>query len=108
MIYVPDDAKPCVVVTNATTVRVYDSTPRNNFTSSYRDYYPRLGYAFTEGSQTWSASTALPRCLHRSQYTSEIYYRVDFADSLVIFIVMAYVMFWFPFKLFMRLFRKGS
>lgn len=106
MIYVPDDTKPCVVVQNATTIRVYDSQPRNNSSSSYRDYYPSMSYAFTQGVQSWGTTSNLPSCLNRSEYTSQYIYRTDIDSILLSVVILLVLGVYMPLQIIRRLFRR--
>ncbi len=105
VIYVPDtDNYTCFVVQNEDVIRAYRTAPRNNATIDYRDYYLHSNYIYKDGQQTFSQYTTLPICL--DNVTSDVYYRNDIADILIIFIILAFVCLYCPWKLFMRLFKK--
>lgn len=106
-IYLPTYSQGnCAYIRDGNTIRVYDSVPTNNATINYKDYFPNSHYLFNSGSTTFSAYTTLPTCLNSSSITTEVYYRHDFADILLIFILMSFISFWVPWKIFIRLFRR--
>ena len=107
MIYVPDTQNyKCFVVQNEQVIRAYKSIPRNNTTIDYRDYYIQSNYIYKDNQQTFSQYATLPICLESSVVTDDVYYRNDFDSILIIFIILAFVCFYCPFKLFMRMFKK--
>ena len=110
MIYVPSDTTydKCYVVQSEGVIRGYDRTPSNNTNYNYRDYYIRSDYIFRDGSGTWSQYTTLPICLDTSLLTNNFYYRVDFANICIILMTCFFFIFYLPFKLFQRLFRRLS
>lgn len=108
MIYLPNDVtyNKCYVVQNEDVIRAYNVKPQNNISYKYRDYYINSDYIFKDGEGTWSQYTTLPICLDNSVITNDFYYRTDFADILVMFTIFAIFIFYLPFKIFMRLFRR--
>lgn len=88
-IYVPDlDNYDCFVVRDSNTIRAYVDLPQNNTTINYRDYYFNSNYVFQDGSQSFSQYAALPVCLDNNVLTDNYYYRNDFSDILIIFVVI--------------------
>ena len=107
MIYVPEySSSNCAYVRNDTTIRVYSSVPSLNSTISYRDYYVNSHYIYSEGTQTFSNYTTLPTCISSTNITTDFYYRNDFADILIIFIIIVIIGIYIPLKVFTRIFRR--
>lgn len=107
MIYVPEyNQGNCAYIYNSDIIRVYDSQPRQNTTISYKDYYINSSYIYNEGSTTFSNYTTLPVCINNSRITTEVYYRNDFPQILLIFIAFAFCCLWIPWRLYLRLFRR--
>lgn len=107
MIYVPDKENyKCFVVQSEGVIRAYEQVPTNNSTIYYRDYYVNSDYMYRDGSQTFATYTILPTCLSSSDITTDIYYRVDFYKSLIMFIIIAIIGFIIPIKIIKRLFRR--
>lgn len=108
MIYLPNDNvyNKCYVVQNEDVIRGYNKTPQNNTSYNYRDYYINSDYIYKDGEGTWSQYSTLPICLDNTKITNDFYYRTDFADILIIFTIFSIFIFYLPFKIFMRLFRR--
>lgn len=107
MIYVPEYTQGnCAYIYNSDVIRVYDSQPRNNATISYKDYYIKSSYIYNNGSTTFSNYSTLPVCIADSRLTTDVYYRNDFPQILLIFFMLSFVCFWVPWKIFIRLFRR--
>lgn len=88
-IYVPDTTNyQCFVVRDSNTIRAYEEIPTNNSTIDYRDYYFKSNYLYQDGVQTFSQYTTIPVCLDNNLITDNFYYRNDFADILIIFLVL--------------------
>lgn len=106
-IYIPDyTSSKCAYIYSSDVIRVYDSVPTHNSTINYTDYYIKSSYIANRGSTTFSQYSSLPTCIQSSRVTNEVYYRNDFADILVIFVIMSFISFWVPWKIFLRLFRR--
>ena len=108
MIYLPNDStyNKCYVVQNEDVIRGYNKIPQNNTSYSYRDYYINSDYIYKDGEGNWSQYTTLPICLDNNIITNDFYYRTDFSDILIIFTIFCIFIFYIPFKIFMRLFRR--
>lgn len=107
MIYVPDKENyECFVVRSDEVIRAYENIPRNNTEVNYRDYYYNSNYLYNDGIQSFSQYTTLPTCLDNNNVTTNVYYRNDFANILIIFMIMSIFCFYLPLKIFMRLFRR--
>lgn len=113
MIYVPDLSYECYVIQNADTIRAYKTTPYNpgynqSITIEYRDYYINSNYLYQEGTQQFSNYSTIPTCHDTSELTDDFYYRNDFAEILIIFLILSIFCFYIPLKIFMRLFKRGN
>lgn len=110
-IYLPIDNVSdfaCYSVYDKDTIRAYHSQPQLDSSSEYVDFYINSHYLQRTGTQSWGQwQTTLPVCLSTNSITTDFYYRNDFADILLIFIIFAIVGIYLPFKLFSRIFRKG-
>lgn len=109
MIYVPDKENyECFVVQSDSIIRAYEQTPRHNTSINYRDYYFQGNYIYRDGSQNFSQYATLPVCIPSNEITDVVYYRNDFPQILWIFIALCIIFFWFPIKLFTRIFKRWS
>lgn len=108
MIYLPEDStyNKCYVVQNEDVIRGYDRIPTNNSSYSYRDYYINSNYIYKDGTGSWSQYTTLPICLETDVITNDFYYRNDLMDILVCFFIIVLFCFYFPYKIFARLFGR--
>lgn len=110
-IYLPIDNVndfSCYSVYDKDTVRAYRIQPQLDSSSEYVDFYINSHYLQRTGIQSWGQwNSSLPTCLSSDSITTDYYYRNDFPDILLIFIIFAIVGIYLPFKLFSRIFRKG-
>lgn len=107
MIYVPTFTNNnCVVLRDKDTIRVYDTTPTNNSTNYYTDYYINSHYYFTNGTQTFSQYSTLPTCINHDLLTTNYFHRFDIDQILVIFLIILIVCFWFPYRIISRAFGR--
>lgn len=109
MIYVPEDTtyNKCYVVQSEGVIRGYDRLPQNNANYNYRDYYIRGNYIYRDGYGTWSQYTTLPICLDSNVISNNFYYRTDFDSICIIFMTCFFFIFFIPFMLYKRIFRRG-
>ena len=107
-IYLPSDTtyNKCYVVQSEGVIRGYDHTPSYNTSYNYRDYYIRSDYIYRDGSGQWSNYSTLPVCLDSSIITDNFYYRLDFMNICIIFMTCFFFIFFIPFKLYQRFFRR--
>ena len=110
-IYLPIDnisQFSCYSVRDKDTVRAYYSKPSINSNSNYVDFYINSHYLQKTGNETWGQWTSnLPVCLPNSSITNKIEYRTDYLESMLLFIILLFILFWLPLKLtFFRLFRR--
>lgn len=109
MIYVPDLTNyECFVVRDSNTIRAYKTTPQNNSTIEYRDYYINSNYLYQDGEQTFSQYTTLPVCLSQDKLTSDVYYRNDLDSILIIFLIISIFAFYIPLKLFGSFYKRRT
>ena len=108
MIYVPEDLtyNYCYVVQNEDVIRGYDRYPINNSNYNYRDYYVNSNYMYRDGSGTWSQYSTLPTCLSTDVITNDYYYRNDFSNICIIFLIFSIFIIFIPFKIISRLFGR--
>lgn len=110
MIYVPyNDINDfaCYVVQSGDVIRAYKSMPAVNSTSLYTDFYINSHYIEKEGSQTWNNySTNLPVCISIEKLTNNYAYRHDFADILIITLILVGSV-WFLFSKLIKTLLKG-
>lgn len=108
-VYVPEDfiKKPCVEVYNHNVLRVYDRKPALNSDSTYTDFYTDMDYYSRTGQVSWGQwSNSLPSCVPKSDLVSDVYYRVDFSDSLIIIFIFLIILLYFPYRLISRIFGR--
>ena len=110
LIYVPesDTYNKCYVVQSEGVIRGYDTIPVQNASYRYRDYYVRSSYISRDGSGSWSSYSTLPICLDSELITNSYYYRIDFPQILLMFLVINIFAIYIPIKVFSKLFRKGG
>lgn len=98
----------CYSILDKDTVRAYYTKPALDSSSNYVDFYINSHYLQKTGTQSWGQwNSSLPTCLSSDLITTDYYYRNDFPDILLIFIIFAIVGIYLPFKLISRIFRKG-
>ena len=98
----------CYSIYDKDTIRAYYTKPALDSSSNYVDFYINSHYLQKTGTQSWGQwNSSLPTCLSSDLITTDYYYRNDFPDILLIFIIFAIVGIYLPFKLISRIFRKG-
>lgn len=105
-IYLPQEYlnKPCYQVNNGY-IRVFET---NNYNSSnvVYDVYINQDYQVRKGMANYSSNSY---CDNVNTYTSDVYYRTDFPEILLTFVLLAFVCFWIPWKMTIcRLIRKWN
>ena len=78
----------CYTVYSSDVIRAYVVRPANNSSSDYVNFYINSHYFTTEGTQTWSNYSSLPVCENVSKFTTSYAYRNDFADILIIALII--------------------
>lgn len=107
MIYVPDlQNYKCFIVQSEGVIRAYEEIPQINKTINYRDYYINSNYIYKDGYQSFSSYSTFPICLERSNLSTDVMYRNDYDQILIIFLVMFIFIVYIPMKLFFKFFRR--
>lgn len=101
--YVPS-LGACYVV-NSSYIRVYQTTPRQNSSSNYNDYYFNSHYVNTRGTQTWGTTSTLPTC-STDTFTTNVFYRFDIDSILLTTFILLLICFYFPYRIISRLFGR--
>lgn len=109
-IYVPRETiyNKCYVITSSDIIRAYDRVPSNNSDYNYRDYYINSSYIYRDGYGSWGSYSNLPVCLSSDVITNDFYYRLDFPNILVMFLIINIFGILVPIKIFSKIFKKGS
>lgn len=101
-IYVPSySSGNCVVLQNYYTIRKYATTPRNNSTISYVDYYFTSDYYSNSGNQTFGSTTTLPVC--RTDITTNWLYRYDIDKIFIVASIIFAIIVFFVLKPIIRI-----
>lgn len=108
-IYVPRETiyNKCYVVQNSDVIRAYDRVPTNNTDYNYRDYYINSSYIYKDGFGSWGSYSNLPICLTSDVITNDYYYRLDFPNILIMFLIINIFAIYLPIKIFSKLFKGG-
>lgn len=108
MIYVPEyNNNKCAYVYDSSRIRVYSSRPQNNTTISYRDYYFNSHYLYNDGSTTFSNYSTLPTCLSNDDISTDIWYRNDLSDIMIILFIILTIFYYIIKKCVRALFWGG-
>lgn len=110
LIYLPNDStfNKCYVVQSSDIIRGYDKAPSYNTNYNYRDYYINSSYIYKDGTGSWNNYSTLPICLDSNIITNDYYYRLDFPNVLLMFLIINIFGIYLPIKLFSKIFRKGG
>lgn len=109
LVYIPNyENGNCAYIYNTDIIRVYDSVPTHNSVINYKDYYIKSSYIYNEGQTSFGNYSTLPVCISNDRITTEVYYRNDFMQILVIFFLLSWICFWIPWKILCRLFRRWN
>lgn len=96
----------CAHIQSSDIIRVYETHPTQNSTINYKDYFIKSDYIYNEGQSTFGQYSALPVCINSNRITTDIYYRNDFPMILIMFVLLTFICFWIPWKIFTRMFRR--
>ena len=107
-IYLPNYTNNnCIVVRDKDTIRVYETTPQNNNQNyNYIDYYINSHYLTNSGVQQFNQYSTIPVCRNHNDFTKEVFYRNDFDNILIIFVIMSFFIILLPTRIIMRLFKR--
>lgn len=106
MIYVPTSLENndyCYTFIDTNIIREYKSTNINSL-NDYTDFNTGNHYNSYSSQELLNTS---PNCIDHNFLTNNFYYRNDFAHILIIFAIMFFVIFYLPYKIIMRFYRKG-
>lgn len=105
MIYSPVaiDNNKCFEYQDTVILRVYD-TININQVNNYTDYNTGNHYSSKKGSVLLTDS---PVCINHEDLTTDFYYRNDISHILVVFLIICIFVFYIPYKIFLRFYRKG-
>lgn len=106
MIYVPTDLNNnnyCYVLIDTNIIREYKTITLNQ-DNDYTDF--NTGNHYNSFSSKEYITTQ-PICVDHNSLTNNFYYRNDFSHILVIFFIMSIFIFYLPYKLILRFYRKG-
>lgn len=107
MIYVPNlEEYEKYEFINENIIRAYKTEPQINEEIEYRDYFVNSHYVYNDGKITYKTIEEIPTYISENRLTNEIYYRNDFDSILIIFISLAFICFYLPYKIFMKIFKK--
>ena len=104
-IYLPNTNYSCYYMPNDYTIRAYHTTPRQNSSSDYTDYFINSHYINRSGTQTFSQYTTLPTCM-TDTFTTNVFYRNDIADIMITFFILLIICFYFPYRIITRAFGR--
>lgn len=96
----------CAVIQNNNTLRVYDYRPTQNSTVNYTDYYYNSHYYYTRGSQNFSQYSVIPQCISNNDITTQVFYRNDFSEILIMFFIITIFTIWLPLRIYSHLFKR--
>ena len=106
-IYIPSyENNNCAYIYNSDVIRVYSSTPQYNTTVTYIDYYIKSSYISNAGSTSFGNYSNLPTCISSSNITTDVWYRNDLPDILIIFFILLLICFYFPYRILSRMFGR--
>ena len=108
-IFVPESSiyNKCYTAQNGV-IRAYDHTPAYNTSYTYREYFIHDNYNYRDISGQWGQQgyTTFPVCLSSNDISSNYYYRVDFYQILIMFVIFAFFIFYIPLWLFSKIFKR--
>ena len=105
-IFVPTTEYACYIIYDKDTIRAYHSMPTNDSEVEYTDYLFTANYYERYGEQNFSRYSTLPTCLDKSILTTSVYYRNDFPEILLTFVLLVIICFGIPLKIFLRFFKR--
>lgn len=107
MIYVPNyNENNCIIIKNSDVIRVYDNTPYFNNEINYTDYFIKSDYMFVNSIELITDENLISKCVAHENITTQIYYRQDFFDILMLFLVIAFITLFLPTMLILRIGRR--
>ena len=103
-VYLPNfTSSNCIVVKDKDTIRVYDNLPTFDSYEDYTDYFINSNYLSVRGKEFINT---VPVCEEQDNFTTEYYYRNDFADICIIVLVFSLIVVYLPYKIISRAFGR--
>lgn len=109
MTYLPKiEPENCIVVDNLNSgyIRVYDRIPSANSTIRYTDYFVDKDYITRSGDQFFSNYSYSVNCQSHDNFTTDVYYRIDFDSVLITYVILCMFCFVLPLRLFFMFCRR--
>lgn len=103
-VYVPSLDYSCYTIYDKDTIRAYHTIPEMDSETAYTDFFVHSDYYSKEGTEM--IAETVPQCLEPSSLTDDFYYRQDFSNILIIFIIFFVCAFLIPIKIVLRFFRR--
>lgn len=105
MIYLPEEvtSSNCAIWQDSNTIRLFNGVPHSNTTLSYNDYFINSHYLARHGSVSFGMNVNNYNCIDSSEFTTVVSYRNDFADILIIAVIVVGVIWFLVSKLIKRL-----
>lgn len=105
-VYLPTyTSNNCIVIYDKDTIRVYDSLPQYQQVANYKDYYINSHYLVKEDSEVIES---VPSCELQDNFTTNVFYRNDLMDIMVVFIILVIICFYFPYRVISRCLGKWA
>ena len=96
--------RPCKVI-NENYIRVYHTTNQGTgVTNTVTDIYFKSDYITRQTTASYTTSIL---CDSTNTYTDDFYYRYDFTNILINFLIMSIIMFVIPVTIYKRFFRRS-
>lgn len=109
MVYLPIqiNSNNCAYVYDSNIIRVYDSRPTYNTTIQYTDFFINSHYLTRSGSTSFGQYQTLNYdCIAHTDFTTNIWYRIDISDISITFGVWFAIIILFI-GFFCKTFRRG-
>lgn len=106
MIYSPislENNTKCYEYQDTNILRIYDSINIDS-DNSFTDYNTGNHYTAKTGN---IYLTTQPQCIDHNKLSDEFYYRNDLAHILIIFLILFIFIFYLPFRVITRFYRRG-
>ena len=103
-VYLPSfTSSNCIVIKDKDIIRVYDNLPTFDSYEDYTDYYVNSHYLSVRGREFINT---VPVCENQDNFTTDYYYRFDFSDIVIIFLVFSLIVIYVPYKIISRAFGR--
>lgn len=89
-------------------LRVYDYRPTANSDVNYTDYFIDKHYLDRTGIQHFSNYNVNVSCIDKSRITSDVMYRYDYYQTLILFLILFIFIIYFPSKIVFKFFKRFS